>query len=48
MTIKRFRCPACKRVLDRPEAHGNTKTIRSHCARTGKDVVLVRLIYRGL
>lgn len=44
--IKRFRCPSCRLVLERPGVHGNTKNIRSYCAKSRKDVVLRRLEYR--
>jgi hypothetical protein len=43
---KRFRCPVCKKVLDREYVHGNRKTLESYCRRAGKVVTLTRLIYR--
>jgi hypothetical protein len=43
---KRFRCPACKKVLDRLRVHGNRKTLKSFCVKTDRDVVLTRLVYR--
>jgi hypothetical protein len=44
---KRFRCPACKKVLDRPQVHGNRQSIKDAlCLATGLNVTLRRLKYR--
>jgi endogenous inhibitor of DNA gyrase (YacG/DUF329 family) len=43
---KRFRCPECKKVVDREYVHGNRKTLESFCSRVGKMVTLTRVIYR--
>ena len=39
---KRFRCPKCRKVLER-HVHGNVRKIQSWCSKHDKDVTLRRV-----